>query len=190
MYLMMRFFFFFSSRRRHTRLTCDWSSDVCSSDLDGGDGGDGGDVIVRAVAGTDSLADIVNRKHWRAESGGRGGPANCHGRKAGGLGIPGPAGGRGGGPGRGEGGGGPEGGGGAGDGGPGGPGRPGEQVVRLADQPGPAADPAGHAGRGALGGTRAEGDRRRGAGRTAQRGQVHPAEPAVAGPAGGGGLPV
>src|SRR6266571_715807 len=27
--------FFFSSRRRHTRLTCDWSSDVCSSDLDG-----------------------------------------------------------------------------------------------------------------------------------------------------------
>src|SRR5690242_21756907 len=30
-------FFFFSSRRRHTRLTCDWSSDVCSSDLDWGD---------------------------------------------------------------------------------------------------------------------------------------------------------
>src|SRR6266571_5462317 len=29
------FFFFFSSRRRHTRLTCDWSSDVCSSDLGG-----------------------------------------------------------------------------------------------------------------------------------------------------------
>src|SRR6267142_3353057 len=29
----MSFFFFFSSRRRHTRLTCDWSSDVCSSDL-------------------------------------------------------------------------------------------------------------------------------------------------------------
>src|SRR3954466_12588263 len=23
----------FSSRRRHTRLSCDWSSDVCSSDL-------------------------------------------------------------------------------------------------------------------------------------------------------------
>src|SRR5690242_21414575 len=23
----------FSGRRRHTRLTCDWSSDVCSSDL-------------------------------------------------------------------------------------------------------------------------------------------------------------
>src|SRR6266436_5069913 len=28
------FFFFFSSRRRHTRCSRDWSSDVCSSDLD------------------------------------------------------------------------------------------------------------------------------------------------------------
>src|SRR2546426_3409830 len=28
--------FFFSSRRRHTRLQGDWSSDVCSSDLDVG----------------------------------------------------------------------------------------------------------------------------------------------------------
>src|SRR5882762_2800170 len=27
------FYFFFSSRRRHTRFKCDWSSDVCSSDL-------------------------------------------------------------------------------------------------------------------------------------------------------------
>src|SRR6185369_17516547 len=27
------FCFFFSSRRRHTRFKCDWSSDVCSSDL-------------------------------------------------------------------------------------------------------------------------------------------------------------
>src|SRR2546430_11524950 len=29
----MVFVFFFSSRRRHTRFDCDWSSDVCSSDL-------------------------------------------------------------------------------------------------------------------------------------------------------------
>src|SRR6266478_5461675 len=29
------FVFFFSSRRRHTRFDCDWSSDVCSSDLEG-----------------------------------------------------------------------------------------------------------------------------------------------------------
>src|SRR5258707_4429124 len=49
---------------------------------DGGDGGDGGDVIVRAVAGTNSLADIVNRKHWRAADSGRGMPDNCHGARA------------------------------------------------------------------------------------------------------------
>src|SRR2546430_2820425 len=30
---MLSIFFFFSSRRRHTRFDCDWSSDVCSSDL-------------------------------------------------------------------------------------------------------------------------------------------------------------
>src|SRR2546430_8818888 len=30
---VFHFFFFFSSRRRHTRFDCDWSSDVCSSDL-------------------------------------------------------------------------------------------------------------------------------------------------------------
>src|ERR671932_1423809 len=55
---------------------------------DGGDGGDGGDVIVRAVAGTDSLADIVNRKHWRAEPGGAGGSDNRHGRRGEDLVIP------------------------------------------------------------------------------------------------------
>src|SRR5260221_9933757 len=32
-FLQLFFFFFFSSRRRHTRSLCDWSSDVCSSDL-------------------------------------------------------------------------------------------------------------------------------------------------------------
>src|SRR5256885_2915600 len=31
---LMWYIFFFSSRRRHTRLQGDWSSDVCSSDLD------------------------------------------------------------------------------------------------------------------------------------------------------------
>src|SRR5438034_2349069 len=30
---MHQLIFFFSSRRRHTRSLCDWSSDVCSSDL-------------------------------------------------------------------------------------------------------------------------------------------------------------
>src|SRR6267143_6781939 len=32
-FLCYSLFFFFSSRRRHTRWNCDWSSDVCSSDL-------------------------------------------------------------------------------------------------------------------------------------------------------------
>src|SRR3712207_6881322 len=33
-YVVVLFFFFFSSRRRHTRYWRDWSSDVCSSDLE------------------------------------------------------------------------------------------------------------------------------------------------------------
>src|SRR5688572_31356814 len=41
---MFFFFFFFSSRRRHTRFDCDWSSDVCSSDLVAG-----GEIVVRVV---------------------------------------------------------------------------------------------------------------------------------------------
>src|SRR5262245_37120364 len=48
---------------------------------DGGDGGDGGSVVIRADAGADNLAQIVQRKHWRAQSGGHGGNANRHGRK-------------------------------------------------------------------------------------------------------------
>src|SRR2546429_5127111 len=32
-FLEVEIFFFFSSRRRHTRCSRDWSSDVCSSDL-------------------------------------------------------------------------------------------------------------------------------------------------------------
>src|SRR5438270_13043601 len=46
-------FFFFSSRRRHTRFDCDWSSDVCSSDLSGGSTGriDPGTVHSEGVQG-------------------------------------------------------------------------------------------------------------------------------------------
>src|SRR5438034_10407222 len=40
--LVLLVFFFFSSRRRHTRSLCDWSSDVCSSDLVGDEHGRGG----------------------------------------------------------------------------------------------------------------------------------------------------
>src|SRR2546429_7845974 len=36
MYECCAVFFFFSSRRRHTRCSRDWSSDVCSSDLETG----------------------------------------------------------------------------------------------------------------------------------------------------------
>src|SRR2546430_11033314 len=32
--LWLRWRLFLSSRRRHTRFDCDWSSDVCSSDLE------------------------------------------------------------------------------------------------------------------------------------------------------------
>src|SRR5437867_3974670 len=55
---------------------------------DGGDGGDGGSVIIRAVAGTDSLAQIVHQKHWRAEKGDPGGPANRHGKRGADIVIP------------------------------------------------------------------------------------------------------
>src|SRR4051812_12307162 len=48
---------------------------------DGGDGGDGGSVILRAVPGTDSLAELVGKKHWKAEKGEGGGSANCHGKR-------------------------------------------------------------------------------------------------------------
>ena len=48
---------------------------------DGGDGGNGGDVIIQAVAGADSLAEVVHRKHWRAQAGRPGGSANCHGKR-------------------------------------------------------------------------------------------------------------
>lgn len=49
---------------------------------DGGDGGHGGHVIVRAVAGTDSLAELMGHKHWRAKRGEHGGGANCTGKSA------------------------------------------------------------------------------------------------------------
>src|SRR5256886_5404104 len=44
------YFFFFSSRRRHTRFDCDWSSDVCSSDLPTGDGGPASAAQAQAIA--------------------------------------------------------------------------------------------------------------------------------------------
>src|SRR4051812_49459116 len=54
---MCFFFFFFSSRRRHTRLTCDWSSDVCSSDLGGRRGESAAPRPVEDMAGARGGAD-------------------------------------------------------------------------------------------------------------------------------------
>src|SRR5688572_384834 len=51
-------FFFFSSRRRHTRFDCDWSSDVCSSDLAVAKlGGNRGDVVQAAQG----MADVLDK---------------------------------------------------------------------------------------------------------------------------------
>src|SRR5258707_8456945 len=51
-------FFFFSSRRRHTRYWRDWSSDVCSSDLDLG-------FLLRPDIG----AEIYWSDEWRSDDG-------------------------------------------------------------------------------------------------------------------------
>src|SRR3989442_2489811 len=48
------FVFFFSSRRRHTRCGRDWSSDVCSSDLNGWTPSD-------AVVKADSAGQATNQ---------------------------------------------------------------------------------------------------------------------------------
>src|SRR5580698_8189364 len=48
---------FFSIRRRHTRLTCDWSSDVCSSDLRAG--ADAGTSLVLRVVISGNQIDAV-----------------------------------------------------------------------------------------------------------------------------------
>src|SRR5947199_2166963 len=59
------FFFFFSSRRRHTRCLSDWSSDVCSSDLNSASSGRigfspaGGDTDI-AVAPSRNLNGFFN----------------------------------------------------------------------------------------------------------------------------------
>src|SRR6266567_7088959 len=48
------FFFFFSSRRRHTRFDCDWSSDVCSSDL----------LVAVCVGGVERREPTTRRRVW------------------------------------------------------------------------------------------------------------------------------
>src|SRR2546427_12041934 len=59
---IVRVFFFFSSRRRHTRFDCDWSSDVCSSDLslflDCGYGVEGSGLSIRPPPVTRKQAGV------------------------------------------------------------------------------------------------------------------------------------
>src|SRR2546430_16573808 len=58
----MSSFFFFSSRRRHTRFDCDWSSDVCSSDL-------AGDVLMPPGETEKSLKRLEDAVHAVAAAG-------------------------------------------------------------------------------------------------------------------------
>src|SRR5258706_9821579 len=57
--LIWDYFFFFSSRRRHTRLVSDWSSDVCSSDLDT-------DRIERLAVEPPDARAVIERLHREA----------------------------------------------------------------------------------------------------------------------------
>src|SRR5690242_20833313 len=66
------FFFFFSSRRRHTRLTCDWSSDVCSSDLARSARG------ARPAAGALSVGRLWRRRRERQDRAARARGARHH----------------------------------------------------------------------------------------------------------------
>src|SRR5256885_1166987 len=76
---MFFLFFFFSSRRRHTRLQGDWSSDVCSSDLQHRrchhrSGGGGADMIAftyeRAQSPAQAAAAVAARPDARFIAGG------------------------------------------------------------------------------------------------------------------------
>src|SRR2546422_6557218 len=62
---MCWYFFFFSSRRRHTRCSRDWSSDVCSSDLDFARVRELGDSLLRVApmptAGIAGVAVLLGR---------------------------------------------------------------------------------------------------------------------------------
>src|SRR5690554_7100299 len=63
---LLFFFFFFSSRRRHTRCGRDWSSDVCSSDLDLRD-----DIFRIMAINFDELGDWDEIEKFYAEHGER-----------------------------------------------------------------------------------------------------------------------
>src|SRR5438034_5053979 len=67
-YVLVLFVFFFSSRRRHTRSLCDWSSDVCSSDLEGFDGFDLHPqlpLVIHRAPRVDVVVAFGGLKWWR-----------------------------------------------------------------------------------------------------------------------------
>src|SRR5690606_40030471 len=53
------YIFFFSSRRRHTRFSRDWSSDVCSSDLE---------LARQRICLSSLVRDVLHRSTTRARS--------------------------------------------------------------------------------------------------------------------------
>src|SRR5688572_16897104 len=61
--------FFFSSRRRHTRFDCDWSSDVCSSDLKFGQWAAGLLAEGAAAPGDDPAEGLARCAERLAEAG-------------------------------------------------------------------------------------------------------------------------
>src|SRR5699024_11346209 len=63
-------YFFFSSRRRHTRSKRDWSSDVCSSDLTGGEalGVDVGELLeLERSLHRHRIADVAAEEQHRTD---------------------------------------------------------------------------------------------------------------------------
>src|SRR2546430_5816299 len=81
--------FFFSSRRRHTRFDCDWSSDVCSSDLYGrarmmercawgGSSGCGGRIVDGSLAAPPTDDPRARQTHTQDARGLRDGRSEEH----------------------------------------------------------------------------------------------------------------
>src|SRR2546430_10247048 len=69
---VQRVTFFFSSRRRHTRFDCDWSSDVCSSDLVVNNRGNSLSIVdeaARAVVGVRRIPRNVSSATLDPEAG-------------------------------------------------------------------------------------------------------------------------
>src|SRR3546814_9780893 len=71
-FIVCSFFFFFKQKTAYEMRISDWSSDVCSSDLDGGIGGEAvaavGLHLDRAVADVDGLRKAIHAENQRGRS--------------------------------------------------------------------------------------------------------------------------